>query len=75
MSLMDPHWAKYQAERQRLAASHDDGAGEALRDALDLTVECGSYCYGGTARCDIPETLAELAEAGWRLVRPASERK
>lgn len=59
----------YGASRAALAAQHDDGAAEALHGAIDADVDCGRYCYGGSARIDITETLAELAEQGWRLVR------
>lgn len=59
----------YEAHRARQAAQHDPGAGEALMDAADMTVNCSSYCYGGSAKLDLQETLADLAEQGWRLVR------
>ena len=63
------HHDAYVASREALADLHDDGAFVALAEAADLTVECGAYCYGGSARLDVTETLAELAEQGWRLVR------
>jgi hypothetical protein len=62
----------YDAWRTRLAAMHDDGAEAALLDVLghdNVPVECGSYCYGGSAAPDYTEILADLAEAGWRLTR------
>lgn len=59
----------YEDKRAKLAAEHDEGAEDALRFAAELDVDCGSYCYGGSARLDVPETLAELAETGWRLMR------
>lgn len=64
----------WKARRAELVASHDDGAEDALREALSdgLGVECMSYCYGGTATLDVPDALADLAEAGWRLTRVAA---
>lgn len=64
----------YEAKRAELAARHDAGAAEALGDCIEVDVECMAYCYGGSPRVDIAETLAELAEQGWRLVRGAAER-
>lgn len=63
--------------RARLAATHDAGADEALRLTLTLDtlpVECMTYCYGGSARPDITEILADLADAGWRLVHAESKK-
>lgn len=62
----------WESWRRRLSLAHDDDAFGVLDDVLDsdtLPVRCGSYCLGGTARPDIPEILACLAEAGWRLTR------
>ncbi len=62
----------YAAGRARLAAEHDDGARDALKDVLgydNLPVECMAYCHGGSAKPDLTEILADLTEAGWRLVR------
>lgn len=59
----------YIASREKLAEQHDDGAATALRDCIEAEVDCMAYCYGGSARIAITETLAELAEQGWRLVR------
>lgn len=61
----------YEARRARMALAHDDGASDAVDEAVRdaLSVSCSSYCYGGSPRFDVAEALAELAGAGWRLVR------
>jgi hypothetical protein len=62
-------WDRYKASRAALADRHDEGAKEALSMAVEVDVECMAYCYGGSAVVDIEETLAELADQGWRLVK------
>jgi hypothetical protein len=62
----------YEAMRARHAKRHDGGATEAMAAALtcdNIEVDCMPYCYGGSAVADVPEILADLAEAGWRLCR------
>lgn len=61
----------YDEMRARLRDSHDTGASDALSDAMacNVEVDCMAYCYGGHPDPDYDEILADLAEAGWRLVR------
>lgn len=69
--MPDDALERYEARRDRLADSHEEGAEVALREAIDenTTVDCISYCYGGTSVTEVFEVLADLAEAGWRIVR------
>lgn len=62
----------YEEWRSRLATMHDEGARDAMVGVMgrdNVPVVCGDYCYGGSADPDFEEILADLAEAGWRLVR------
>lgn len=67
--------ARYEAQRAALTAAHDEGAGNALAACAELEVDCMAYCYGGSARLNVAETLADLAENGWRLVRSDTEQE
>jgi hypothetical protein len=64
---------RWEAERKELSARHAPGARVALKEAMhgNCDVECMRYCYGGTAKPDLTEILAELAEHGWRLEQVA----
>ncbi len=55
-------YARYVAHRAELAGQHDDGAHDALREAAIYNIECGGDI-------NLPEVLADLAMAGWRLAR------
>ena len=62
---------QYEAGRDVLAAAHDKGAGDALREAVrdNASVDCMAYCYGGSPTLELRDVLADLAEAGWRLTQ------
>ncbi len=57
----------WEEQRAALAASHDAGALNALKDAVDI--EILDPWLGGRPEVDWPEALAALAETGWRLVQ------
>lgn len=52
----------------------DTGAADALSEALagNCDVDCMRYCYGGSAKVDVAEVLADLEASGWRLARADS---
>lgn len=69
--MVTDHERAWREKRAALVATHDDGAISTLEDAIagNAETECMAYCYGGTPKVDVYETLADLAEEGWRLVR------
>lgn len=75
MTPLDEHKRAWREKRAALVTTHDDGAISSLEDAIagNADVKCGSYCLGGAADVDAYEVLADLAEAGWRLVRATPE--
>jgi hypothetical protein len=70
---MTDYMRQYREEREALAARHDEGAADAMHAAIhdNADVSCLAYCYGGSASVDATEVLADLAEAGWKVVRDA----
>lgn len=58
-----------QPDQTRVA--HDEGCLPDVEDAIyeNTEVRCGAYCMGGSAVVDGLGFLADMAEAGWKIVR------